>query len=170
MRAVGNVIEAMARSQHLELFLFLDVTRYLFQRVGGVQAVRTVLEIARPVRQLTLCRPTQERRDNGARRHSSNEPDKCPLIHGDNPIRIDVMRGKSLFGDSETVAIVHYMEAKHLAADDVRRTDFEPGAAQNWARLFVSEKLGGANSLKRVGEPGRTRTSNPLIKSQLLYH
>jgi hypothetical protein len=27
-----------------------------------------------------------------------------------------------------------------------------------------------ANSLKRSGEPGRTRTSNPLIKSQLLYH
>jgi len=24
--------------------------------------------------------------------------------------------------------------------------------------------------LKRFGEPGRTRTSNPLIKSQLLYH
>jgi len=24
--------------------------------------------------------------------------------------------------------------------------------------------------LKRLGEPGRTRTSNPLIKSQLLYH
>jgi len=24
--------------------------------------------------------------------------------------------------------------------------------------------------LKRIGEPGRTRTSNPLIKSQLLYH
>jgi len=24
--------------------------------------------------------------------------------------------------------------------------------------------------LKRSGEPGRTRTSNPLIKSQLLYH
>jgi len=24
--------------------------------------------------------------------------------------------------------------------------------------------------LKTSGEPGRTRTSNPLIKSQLLYH
>jgi len=24
--------------------------------------------------------------------------------------------------------------------------------------------------LKTDGEPGRTRTSNPLIKSQLLYH
>jgi len=24
--------------------------------------------------------------------------------------------------------------------------------------------------LKTIGEPGRTRTSNPLIKSQLLYH
>ena len=35
---------------------------------------------------------------------------------------------------------------------------------------FVSENLDEAKSLKRFGEPGRTRTSNPLIKSQLLYH
>jgi hypothetical protein len=27
-----------------------------------------------------------------------------------------------------------------------------------------------ANLLKESGEPRRTRTSNPLIKSQLLYH
>ena len=48
--------------------------------------------------------------------------------------------------------------------------DFEPGVAQNWAQFFVSEKSEEANSLKKDGEPGRTRTSNPLIKSQLLYH
>ena len=30
--------------------------------------------------------------------------------------------------------------------------------------------MGSLNGLGKVGEPGRTRTSNPLIKSQLLYH
>ena len=62
------------------------------------------------------------------------------------------------------------MEAKRRAVDDLSGTDFAPGVAQNWAQLFVSEKLAEANSLKTSGEPGRTRTSNPLIKSQLLYH
>jgi hypothetical protein len=54
--------------------------------------------------------------------------------------------------------------------DDLSGTDFAPGVAQNWAQFFVSEKSAEANPLKISGEPGRTRTSNPLIKSQLLYH
>jgi integrase len=62
------------------------------------------------------------------------------------------------------------MEAKRRAVDDLSGTDFEPGVAQNWAQFFISEKLDEANSLKTSGEPGRTRTCNPLIKSQLLYH
>jgi len=62
------------------------------------------------------------------------------------------------------------MEAKRRAVDDLSGTDFEPGVAQNWAQFFVSEKSEQANSLKIDGEPGRTRTCNPLIKSQLLYH
>jgi integrase len=62
------------------------------------------------------------------------------------------------------------MEAKRRAVDDLSGTDFALGVAQNWAQFFVSEKLDEANSLKTSGEPGRTRTSNPLIKSQLLYH
>src|SRR5215471_1536103 len=62
------------------------------------------------------------------------------------------------------------MEAKRKAVDTLNGTDCEPGVAQNWAQFFVSEKLDEANSLKRSGEPGRTRTSNPLIKSQLLYY
>jgi hypothetical protein len=62
------------------------------------------------------------------------------------------------------------MEAKRRAVDDLSGTDFEPGVAQNWAQFFVSETLDEANSLKTSGEPGRTRTCNPLIKSQLLYH
>jgi hypothetical protein len=44
----------------------------------------------------------------------------------------------------------------------------EPGAAQNWAQFFVSEKSGEASSLKRTGEPGRTRTSNPLFPTRSL--
>jgi integrase len=62
------------------------------------------------------------------------------------------------------------MEAKRRAVDDLSGTDFEPGVAQNWAQFVVSELSEDAKSLKRLGEPGRTRTSNPLIKSQLLYH
>jgi hypothetical protein len=62
------------------------------------------------------------------------------------------------------------MEAKRRAVDDLRGTDFEPGVAQNWAQFFVSETSDGAKPLKIIGEPGRTRTCNPLIKSQLLYH
>ena len=62
------------------------------------------------------------------------------------------------------------MEAKRRAVDDLSGRDFEPSVAQNWAQFFVSEKSDEANSLKTDGEPGRTRTCNPLIKSQLLYH
>jgi len=61
------------------------------------------------------------------------------------------------------------MEAKRKAVDTLSGTDFEPSVAQNWAQFFVSEKSDEAKSLKNIGEPGRTRTSNPLIKSQLLY-
>jgi integrase len=62
------------------------------------------------------------------------------------------------------------MEVKRKAVDTLSGTDFEPGVAQNWAQFFVSEKSDEANLLKASGEPGRTRTCNPLIKSQLLYH
>jgi integrase len=62
------------------------------------------------------------------------------------------------------------MEAKRKAVDILSGTDFEPGVAQNWAQFFVSENSDQSNLLKASGEPGRTRTCNPLIKSQLLYH
>ena len=62
------------------------------------------------------------------------------------------------------------MEAKRRAVDTLSGTDFEPGVAQNWAQFFIPENHEEANLLKRSGEPRRTRTSNPLIKSQLLYH
>jgi hypothetical protein len=45
-----------------------------------------------------------------------------------------------------------------------------PVCHKNWAQFFVSEKSDEAKLLKIAGEPGRTRTCNPLIKSQLLYH
>jgi hypothetical protein len=60
------------------------------------------------------------------------------------------------------------MEAKRRAVDDLSGTDFEPGVAQNWAQFFVRENPEESKSLKRFGEPGRTRTSNPLIKSLVL--
>ena len=62
------------------------------------------------------------------------------------------------------------MEAKRRAVDTLSGSDFDSGVAQNWAQYFVSEKSEEANLLKTSGEPGRTRTYNPLIKSQLLYH
>jgi hypothetical protein len=61
-----------------------------------------------------------------------------------------------------------WMEAKRRAVDGLSGTDFVPGVAQNWAQFFVSEKSGEANSLKGSGEPGRTRTSNPLFPTRLL--
>jgi hypothetical protein len=57
------------------------------------------------------------------------------------------------------------MEAKRRAVDDLSGIEFEPEWAQKRAQFFLSEKPDQANSLKRLGEPGRTRTSNPLIKS-----
>ena len=61
------------------------------------------------------------------------------------------------------------MEAKRNAVNTLSGTDFEPGVAQNWAQFFVSENSEDPKLLKRNGEPPRTRTWNPLIKSQLLY-
>ena len=60
------------------------------------------------------------------------------------------------------------MEAKRRAVDTLSGKDFEPGVAQNWAQFFVSKKSDEANSLKSNGEPGRTRTSNPLISADWL--
>ena len=55
------------------------------------------------------------------------------------------------------------MEAKRKSVEDLSGKDFEPSVALNWTQFSVSEKSDEANSLKRFGEPGRTRTSNPLI-------
>lgn len=56
------------------------------------------------------------------------------------------------------------MEAKRRAVDDISGADFELGVVQNWAQFFASEKSDEANPLKTDGDPGRTRTCNPLIK------
>lgn len=56
------------------------------------------------------------------------------------------------------------MEAKRRAVDDLSGIEFEPGWAQKRAQFFLTEKSDEAKSLKRLGEPGRTRTCNPLIK------
>jgi hypothetical protein len=62
------------------------------------------------------------------------------------------------------------LEAKRHAVDGLSGADFEQGVAQNWAQFFISDKVDEVNLLKEKSEPGRTRTCNPLIKSQLLYH
>ena len=62
------------------------------------------------------------------------------------------------------------MEAKRQAVEGFSGTDFEPTVERNLAQFVVKKASEEAKSLKRLGEPGRTRTSNPLIKSQLLYH
>ncbi len=62
------------------------------------------------------------------------------------------------------------IEAKRRPVDKLSGTDFDSGVAQNCAQYFVSENPDEAKLLKVDGEPGRTRTYNPLIKSQLLYH
>jgi hypothetical protein len=57
------------------------------------------------------------------------------------------------------------MEAKRKAVDGLSGAEFEPSVAQNWAQYFVSGKRDEDNLVKRLGEPGRTRTSNPLISA-----
>jgi hypothetical protein len=54
------------------------------------------------------------------------------------------------------------MEAKRRLVEDLSGIKFESAWAQNGAQFFLSEKPEEANSLKTDGEPGRTRTSNPL--------
>ncbi len=61
------------------------------------------------------------------------------------------------------------MRPPRRAVDDLS-TDCEPGVAQNCAQFIALDKADESKSLKTSGEPGRTRTCNPLIKSQLLYH
>lgn len=62
------------------------------------------------------------------------------------------------------------MEARRHAVDNLSGADFEPSVKQNWAQFLVLDKSEEANLLKISGEPGRTRTYNPLLKRQLLYH
>ena len=54
MRAVGDLVEAVARAQHLQLVLLPDKFLHLFHRVGSVQALGAVFEIARPVFQFAI--------------------------------------------------------------------------------------------------------------------
>jgi hypothetical protein len=47
-------------------------------------------------------------------------------------------------------------------------TDCEPGVVQNWTQFFVSENSDDPSRLKISGEPGRTRTCNPLLNPEML--
>jgi hypothetical protein len=55
-------------------------------------------------------------------------------------------------------------EAKRQPVENPSGADFDAGRGQNRAQFFASEKSEEAKSLKRFGEPGRTRTSNPLME------
>jgi hypothetical protein len=56
-------------------------------------------------------------------------------------------------------------EAKRQAVENLSGAEFDAGWAQNRAQFFVGENSTEAKSLKRFGEPGRTRTCNPLISA-----
>jgi hypothetical protein len=45
--------------------------------------------------------------------------------------------------------------------------DPDPSVVKQW---LDGQTSGTKSLIGEFGEPGRTRTSNPLIKSQLLYH
>jgi hypothetical protein len=49
--------------------------------------------------------------------------------------------------------------------DDRQRQGLCAGCGTKLSTVFVRDKSDEANLMKTSGEPGRTRTSNPLIKS-----
>jgi hypothetical protein len=61
------------------------------------------------------------------------------------------------------------MATKRRALDRLSGADVDPGVDKIGRSLLISEKREESNLLKTSGEPPRTRTWNPLIKSQLLY-
>jgi hypothetical protein len=63
------------------------------------------------------------------------------------------------------VYITNYFNELAIHELAASREEFEPGWAQTRAQLFLREKPVESNSLKRLGEPGRTRTSNPLMSA-----
>src|SRR5579864_7729179 len=63
----------------------------------GVQAVRTVSEIACPILQF-VAGPGEQRRENRARKQRSKKPDKGSLIHSDPPQRtIEALRTRQFY-------------------------------------------------------------------------
>src|SRR6266852_952457 len=103
----------------------------------------------------------------GERWEQKNRTNKEHCLHRNSPM-------------SWLIASFHLMLARDISrrlqptgADSLITKGGGPGIpfqATAGAQFFVSEKSDEAKSLKTTGEPGRTRTCNPLIKSQLLYH
>src|SRR5712692_11695263 len=115
--------------------LFLNVTLDLFKRVGGVQAVRTVFEIARPVFQFDFGRPGQQRRDNRACHQRTEEPDKSPLVHGSTPSSIDIGHRNFLFLGCETRQLYTYSLSFQRAP--IRLVDLECAARATLEAYFL---------------------------------
>ena len=60
--AISKLVEAMPRTQDLELIVRLHKSLNIFERSRGVQAFRAVLEISSPVGQLLLYGPRERTR------------------------------------------------------------------------------------------------------------
>src|SRR6266852_1223085 len=59
--AIRYVVEAVPRSEYLQIAFSLDVIPNLLKRICGVQAVSPVYEIARPICKPFACRPGKYR-------------------------------------------------------------------------------------------------------------
>ena len=91
--------------------------------------------------------------------------DRGPRIGaaGKNPKLIAEVVGHSDIATTLGIYTHPSMPEKLAALNSVASQLEQDGTRADDSNLQIVEN-------KSVGEPGRTRTSNPLIKSQLLYH
>src|SRR5258706_16114807 len=79
--AVGDGIEAVSRPQDFHPTLLPDEIPHFLRRGGRLDAVRAVLDIPRPVRNLLASSPGNHRRNKPAPNHSREQLQKGSLIH-----------------------------------------------------------------------------------------
>lgn len=79
--AVGSSLPAMPRAQHFQLVLRLDLGLHVLDRSGGLNPVGTVLDVAGPVPESLLTRPSQQPHDRRGREGGGKELDESSLIH-----------------------------------------------------------------------------------------
>ena len=71
----------MTRAKNFQFVLGLDVILYLIERRGSMHASGAVLEIAGPVSELFLSRPSQQAHDWRRCKRGGEEPDKGSFVH-----------------------------------------------------------------------------------------